>query len=210
MLINFCRSCVNPSVNCSTVSNDGYEVTNLISDSNKGFLAYSAIKPPIHIDFTFVCAIQLIRVLIWSSVGAQKSSGFELSVKSHDNSSLEYRKVSSGFLSHEHSGILFYRRDISQGGYRAPKNFLDRYIQISQGGVDNVRNLRISILKTANSVPAIGRVEIWGRVSTFCGKDIQAYVHGLWQNGNVQQPRVEVKKVLSDSGSTKDNHGYVN
>ncbi|EFN83981.1 RING finger protein 37 [Harpegnathos saltator] len=40
--------------------------------------------------------------------------------------------------------------------------------------------LRITICKTDNSVPALGRIEVWGTVSPRCGKDVVASVHTLW------------------------------
>ncbi|XP_043266901.1 RING finger protein 37 [Venturia canescens] len=182
MLINFCRKCMESSVTCSTVSNDGYEVTNLTSDSNQGFLAYSCIKPPIHIDFSFTCNVRMNHILIWPSVGAQKSSGFEISVKSAN----QYKQVSTGFLKSEHSGLLFYRRDLDSCSINIPQNFLCRYLKLSyEQNLENVQYLRISILRTENSVPAIGRVEIWGEVSAFNSRDTIQRVYNLWQHNNV-------------------------
>lgn len=196
MLINFSRKCMESSVTCSTVSSDGYEVTNLTCDSDRGFLAYSCIKPPIHIDFSFICNIQINHILIWPSVGAQKSSAFEISIISAN----QYKQVATGFLSPEHLGLLFYRRDTNPTSFDAPPHFLRRYLKLSHDeNLKNVQNLRISILRTQNSVPAVGRVEIWGRVSSFNSRKTIERVRSLWQNNNVETSTIGIKNTVNSS-----------
>lgn len=62
MLFNFCDPRLRPEIQCSTVSTEGYEVTNLITGTDKGFLAYACIKPPINIDVTFICNICIYNI----------------------------------------------------------------------------------------------------------------------------------------------------
>lgn len=180
MLLNFCDPRLRPEIKCSTISTEGYEVTNLTNDSCKGFLAYSCIKPPVDIDITFLCDIRINHILIWPSVGSQKSSGFQLycrNTNDHDTYSL----LSSGFLSPSDAGLLFYSSDIDPVKIPAPANFLKRYIKISTRYLNTyVRVLRVTICKTEKSVPALGKIEVWGTVSPRCGKDIVANVHTLW------------------------------
>jgi U-box domain-containing protein 5 len=182
MLVNFCDACLRTDVICSTVCTEGYEVSNLVNNSNKGFLAYSCIKPPVTIDFVFISNIQINHVIVWPQVGAQKSCGFQLSVKSSDTSNELFTDISNAFLQKEELGILFYRRDISNNmDISVPKQFVKRNIKAV-----NITNyasiLRLNILKTDNSVPAIGKIEIWGKVSPKCGKDVAMNVMALWVN----------------------------
>lgn len=180
MLFNFCDPRLRPEIECSSVSTEGYEVTNLISDSCKGFLAYSCIKPPIHIDITFLCNIQINHILIWPSVGSQKSSGFQLYSKNTNDENTPYTLLSNGYLSSRDAGLLFYPADID-AKHIAPANFLKRYIKVSMRYLTTyTHGLRITICKTENSVPALARIEVWGTVSPRCGKDVVASVHTLW------------------------------
>lgn len=183
MLLNFCDPRLRPEITCSAVSTDGYEVTNLISDSCKGYLAYSCIKPPIHIDITFLCNVRLNHILIWPAVGSQKSSGFQLYSKNTDDSNIPFTLLSNGFLDPHNAGLLFYPGDVDPAGIAAPANFLRRYIKASMGHITKYAHvLRITICKTENSVPALRKIEVWGTVSPRCGKDVIASVHTLWTN----------------------------
>lgn len=181
MLLNFCDPRLRPEIKCSTISTEGYDVTNLISDSCKGFLAYSCIKPPVHIDITFLCNIRINHILIWPSVGSQKSSGFQLYSKNTNDHSIPFTLLSSGFLSTSDAGLLFYPSDIDSANILAPANFLKRYIKMSMQHLTMYTNvLRITICKTEKSVPALGKIEIWGTVSPRCGKDVVASMYTLW------------------------------
>lgn len=181
MLLNFCHPCLRPEVTCSTVSTEGYEVTNLVSESSAGFLAYACIKPPINIDLTFLCNIQISRVIIWPVVGSQKSSGFQLLAKSTADSGAPFVTLSTAYLNNDEPGVIFYRRDLNETLTSAPNNFLQRYIKISDlRSVNGASNLRLRIVKTDNSVPALGKIEVWGRVSRCCGRDVIAGINALW------------------------------
>ncbi|XP_071570715.1 RING finger protein 37 [Temnothorax nylanderi] len=207
MLLNFCDPRLCPEIKCSAVSTDGYEVTNLISDSGKGYLAYSCIKPPIHIDITFLCNVSLNHVLIWPAVGSQKSSGFQLSSRNTNDNNIPYTLLSSGFLGSHDAGLLFYSGDIDPTGIPTPANFLRRYIKTSMRHLTKYAHvLRITICKTVNSVPALGKIEVWGTVSPRCGKDVVASVHTLWAKRQAPSP-LHVTEFKTDTTSidTRDN-----
>ncbi|XP_014216544.1 RING finger protein 37 [Copidosoma floridanum] len=201
MLVNFCDKVLRTDVTCSAVSTEGYEVTNLTSnDSEKGFLAYSCIRPPITIDFNFICNIKLSHVLVWPQVGAQKSSGFKLSVKSADASNQPFVDVSTGFLQKQESGIFFFRKDISHyAEVQKPSTFAERYIK-SLAVTNYVSTLRLSILKTDNSVPAVSKIEIWGLVSPKCPRDVVMNVMALLANKN--KP-IDSTKIFKSTPTTK-------
>ncbi|XP_070154938.1 RING finger protein 37 [Polyergus mexicanus] len=196
MLLNFCDPRLRPEIKCSTISTEGYEVTNLISNSCKGFLAYSCIKPPVHIDITFLCNIKINHILIWPSVGSQKSLGFQLYCKSTNDFSIPYTFLSSGFLSPSDAGLLFYPNDIDPAKIVTPANFLKRYIKVSMQHLTMYTHiLRLTICKTEKSVPALGKIEVWGTVSPCCGKDVVASVYTLWtkQQATLVLPITECK-----------------
>lgn len=182
MLLNFCDKCLRTDVTCSTINSEGYEVTNLVNDSNKGFLAYYAIKPPVYIDFSFICNIKISYIIIWPQVGAQKSCGFQLSVKTTNIKNEPFIDISTAFIKKEEQGVFFYRRDLQNSAdIFPPPNFAKRYIKTLD--ITNfVCSLRIGILKTENSVPALGKIEIWGQASPRCGKDVVSNVMALWSN----------------------------
>ncbi|KOC70977.1 RING finger protein 37 [Habropoda laboriosa] len=181
MFFNFCDSRLRPEIQCSTVSTEGYEVTNLINDSDKGFLAYACIKPPVNIDITFLCNICVSHILIWPQVGLQKSSGFQLYAKTSNDNSVPYSLLANGFLDSSNTGLLFYPSTVNPETISVPPNFLKRYIKPSLRYLSTyISSLRICICKTENSVPALGKIEVWGTVSPRCGKDTVASVFTLW------------------------------
>ena len=186
MLLNFCDPSLRTEVKCSTVSTEGYEVENLVNKSENGFMVYSCIKPPVHVDFHFVCNIRISHIIIWPSIGAQKSSGFQILAKSSDDTNTLYTTISNGYLKSFHSGILFHRSDIDPTKIYSPLNFLQCRMKSSESRLINyISKLRISVVKTENSVPALGKVEIWGNVSPQCGKDVVASIYSLWSQRNI-------------------------
>ncbi|KAG5317476.1 RNF37 protein, partial [Pseudoatta argentina] len=212
MFLNFCDPRLRPEIKSSAISTDGYEVTNLISGSYKGYLAYSCIKPPIHIDITFLCNISINHVLIWPSVGSQKSSGFQLSLRNTNDNDTPYTCMSSGQLSPHDTGLLFYSSDTDPTGIPTPPNFLRCCIKASKGSVTTkyAHVLRITIYKTVNSVPALGKIQVWGTVSPRCGKDVIASVYVLWAEQRafptVSGLKASVNAVNTTSVDTREIH----
>ncbi|XP_076164539.1 RING finger protein 37 isoform X2 [Ptiloglossa arizonensis] len=179
MLFNFCDPRLRPEIECSTVSTEGHEVSNLISDSDKGFLAYACIKPPVNIDITFLCNVSINHILVWPHVGSQKSSGFQLYAKTSNDNSVPYSLLATSFLDHSNAGLLFCLSD--HKAISVPHNFLKQHIKPSLRYLTTcLSNLRVCICKTENSVPALGKIEVWGTVSPRCGKDTVATICTLW------------------------------
>ncbi|KAG7190765.1 hypothetical protein KM043_006837 [Ampulex compressa] len=211
MFFNFCDPRLRPEIQCSTVSTEGYEVSNLISEHCNGFLAYSCIKPPINIDITFLCNIRIHHVLIWPSVGSQKSSGFQLYAKKTNDSNTPFTLLANGYLESTDSGLLFYPPGVDHNEIPTPSCFARRSIKSSLQHLTMYCNsMRLCICKTENSVPALGKIEIWGTVSPRCGKDMIASVHTLWskQQTSSYTPVAEVKhtpvtKVVNDRAGSK-------
>lgn len=169
-IYNFLDNKLNPRLAANCPATDGYEIGNLISENlkekSKGFLAYSAIKPPIDIDFEFICSINIYYILIWTTVDSQKSTGFEIFVKKHN---VDFTTASKVFT--DHSGIVLYKgkhlsviqkRDI-------PKDFDVHYSRSNAYALmSSAEKIRLRILRTKSSVPCIGRIEVWGCPSRIC------------------------------------------
>ncbi|KAK3913011.1 RING finger protein 37 [Frankliniella fusca] len=81
-LINLCNPAFKTVVSCDTISSEGYEVTNLLSEDcqkrKNGFLSDRFIKPPVEITLKFPFDVNLKYIQIGAVVGQQKSSGLEL------------------------------------------------------------------------------------------------------------------------------------
>lgn len=81
-LMNLCDPVFKATITCNTISSEGYEVTNLLSDDSekrrKGFLGDRFIKPPIEITLKFPFDINIRYIQISAEVGQQKSSGIEV------------------------------------------------------------------------------------------------------------------------------------
>ena len=188
-MINFCSPTLNPTVKCSTVSTDGYEVTNLVSsdadEARKGFLAYRAIKPPVSITINFCCRVNVSHVILWAQVGYQKSTGFEIYANCASRTKPEeYQKAAFGYLQEDEVGIIFYRRIHYQECLKSTKNLNSFAWKAIPGStcffLNNTGSLQIKIIKTKSSVPALARVEVWGRPSTSCDEIVQHNIFQLW------------------------------
>lgn len=187
MLINFCDERLRTNVNSETTTTEGHEVVNLISNNcDRGFLAYASIRPPVNVDFTFVCNVKIHKIIIWPSVGAQRSSGLKIFSKPTNDDNVPFSMIATCFLNGNERGVVFNRRDVATDNKcDSCVNFHRRTMRITERrAVDYCNSLRISIVKTDNSVPALGRVEIWGSVSSLCGRDVFAAVHLLLMHNN--------------------------
>ncbi|XP_011312617.1 RING finger protein 37 [Fopius arisanus] len=199
MLINFCQEFLKTTVTCDTISTECYEVENLLKNNSRGFLAYSCIKPPINIDFIFNCRIKINRIVIWPRIGAQKSSGFRVSVKSdrQDNFTI----VSSCFLKDNEAGAVFWRSE----GEKGPANFSSAFIGGNPLLLEKIKTLRLSIVKTEKSVPAVDRIEIWGFVSRWNRQDILGEMGEL-----ILKPLKDRLRTLEDEKTSRNGSQALN
>lgn len=168
-MYNFLDSKLTPNVKTDTPTSEGHEVNNLISEfthiRNKGFLAFSAIRPPVEVDFELICPVKIHYVTIWNTVNSQKSSGYEIYAKSDD---LEYKIIGKTFP--EGSGFAMCNRKLY--GKKKPDVPSDFSICFFKGNEYKRFNctdkIKIRIIRTDSSVPCIGRIEIWGEVARSC------------------------------------------
>ncbi|XP_076240769.1 uncharacterized protein LOC143183182 isoform X2 [Calliopsis andreniformis] len=100
------------------------------------------------------------------------------------------------------TGLLFYPLNVDHEEIFTPPNFLKRYIKSSFKYLTTyISNLRICICKTENSVPALGRIEVWGTVSPRCGKDTVASICTLWSKHH--------DFISETSEKSESNHSFI-
>lgn len=186
VMFDFLNSKLSPKIRCSSATMDGYEVENLISSSDliksRGFLSYTSIKPPVDVDFELLCSISLGYVFVSTTVGTQKSNGIELFAR--NGSSCEFVSIAKALFDKE-DGVFFCNSRLFSAS-SPPPNYNNRYhlcfLKSNRFRVFiNANHLRVRILRTARSVPCIGRVEIWGRVSKLCSATTANTVRSLMQ-----------------------------
>lgn len=184
-MYNFTDPSLLPNVTCNVISSEGYEVTNLISsDSEKrrrGFMVYNAIKPPVEITFQFICNINLSHICIWPTVGSQKSCGFEIEFKtSNGKGTDEFISVGQCSFGFE-PGIVFLRRNYRDSDVAVPSNFVKHFLVNKQNTLSSSDCLKIKIYRTFNSsLASLGRVEVWGTVSSSCTHSTKKTVGKLY------------------------------
>lgn len=186
-MFDFLNSKLSPKVRCSSAMMDGYEAENLISPNDltksRGFLAYTSIKPPVDVDFELICPVSLGYVFISTTVGTQKSIGLELLARNRKES--EFVSIARAFFNNNEDGVFFCNSRLFSIS-SPPPNYNNRFylcflkshsFRIFISAIE----VRVRILKTDKSVPCLGRIEIWGRVSKMCSETTACTIKRLMQ-----------------------------
>lgn len=186
-MFDFLNSKLSPKVRCTSAAMDGYEAENLISPNDltrsRGFLAYTSIKPPVDIDFELICPISLNYVFVLTTVGTQKTNGVELLAKNKKTD--EFVSIAKAFFSNTKEGIFFCNSRIFSLS-SPPPNYSGRfYLCFLKSDTFrvfiNASEVRVRILRTERSVPCLGKVEIWGRVSKMCSETTACTIKRIMQ-----------------------------
>lgn len=183
--LNFLCPKLKPKVKCSAVADDYYLPDNLISSdrqkNNCGFMAYPVTKPPIDLEFSLICNIELNCIKIWPQINSLKSTGFEIYISRSDDDNSIFEKVGS-YSNLTENGIVFVRSNEdtdnpwSDNGHFARSRFFR-----TTGALRSVRKVRVSIKQTNRCVPVMKRVEIWGRIAMSESNEIRNEIHSLSQ-----------------------------
>ncbi|CAH1185381.1 unnamed protein product [Phyllotreta striolata] len=172
-MLNFTNPCLLPKVVCKTPSTDDYGAENLISpnytDKMRGFISYPSIKPPVEIEFNFICPVNMHYIVLNTTVGNQRCSGIELFAKTDETDYL-----SIGKCVYDNPGIVFCNsRKYSKTN---PPPNIDGLFNLSFFKSNtfrcflNATAVKICIFKTNKSVPCMSSVEVWGTPSRQCSK----------------------------------------
>lgn len=177
----------------SCISREDYSVENLISPDirlrNKGFLCETFIRPPVSLTICFPFAFDIKLVVIGTRVGGQKSSGFQLSAGRCDN----VQKICSMIT--EKETVVFHdnNTDLSTFGSECDKYCFN--ISASRN-IRSAKMMTVRIFKTANSIPAIGKLEIWGKLSCSVPKEVQRTLTCNWEESkNPKKRQIETSCV---------------
>lgn len=209
MEFNFLIPKLLPKVSCSAPTVDNYEADNLINEVERirarGFLAYSSIKPPVDVDFKLLCPISISYILILTTVGTQKTTAIEILAR---NNNSEFISIAKAHLINEkESGIVACNSRLFSSG-KLPENYREGlklcfFKSNTFRTFTNATDVRIRILRTEKSVPCLGKVEIWGKVSRFCSEVTVRTVHQL-MNGKTNNctEKHETTRTSSDAHSS--------
>lgn len=186
----------------SCISREDYSVENLISPDlglrKKGFLCETFIRPPVSLTISFPYAFDIEYVVIGTRVGGQKSSGFQLSAGRNDN----VQKICS--LMTDKDTIVFHdsNTDLTTFGSDCDKCCFNK---LATRNIRSVEKMSIRIFKTANSIPAIGKLEIWGKLSCSVPKDIQQELICKWKESkNTKDKQIEFTKIQTTTEKNSD------
>lgn len=211
-LINLCNPVFKTVVTCDTISSEGYEATNLVSEDcqkrKNGFLSDRFIKPPVEITLKFPFDVNIRYIQVGAVVGQQKSSGLEFHSSSVPyNSSLcsgcpankqskgglicspTAERIGSIVLNDNERGVIFfcplqYGRQNPNPVPNVGPDFIQRSMMWKKRSViAHTSSLTLRIFKTCgSSIPAISSIEIWGGPSTCVPASQVSDIMKLWKS----------------------------
>ncbi|KAJ3640888.1 hypothetical protein Zmor_027421 [Zophobas morio] len=172
-MYNFLDPKLMPKLQCSAPAMDNYEPHNLISDNEavraRGFLAYTVTRPPIELEFEFLCSVDISFIILQTSIGNQKCTGIELFARSEASSYVSIakavyntpgltfctsRKYSRTNLPPNHdptNGLFFFKND-------TVRVFM------------NAKFLKVVIFRTERTVPCLGGIKVFGKPARSCSE----------------------------------------
>lgn len=162
----------------SCISREDYSVENLISPDpgirRRGFLCETFIRPPVSLTISFPFAFDIKYVVIGTRVGGQKSSGFQISAGRNDN----VQKICSMIT--EKETIVFHDNDTDLSIFGNDSEKCCFNISASRN-IRSAEKLSVRIFRTANSIPAIGKLEVWGKISFSVSKAVRQSIISNWE-----------------------------
>jgi len=204
--MNVCDPIFNAGIRLdgSCISREDYSVENLISCDavlrKRGFLCETFIRPPVSLTIRFPFAFDVKYVVIGTRVGGQKSSGFQLSVGRNDC----VQKICSAIT--EKEVIVFHdnNTDLSDCGNDCDK----RCFNISASrNIRSAEKLSVRIFKTANSIPAVGKLEVWGNISCSVPEEVRQAAICNWEE--VRKPKEKQTETAVARPAVTEKHSDV-
>lgn len=206
-MYNFLDPRLMPKVSCASPVMDSYEAENLINPKEtirrRGFLCYSVIKPPIDLEFIFLCPINISHIVLDTSLGSQKSSGIEILAKTPSSNYISICKT----ISEDNPHIVFCNSTRFSKN-NPPENDHTKkilFFKCNTGGIfTNATSIKLIIFKTIKSVPCLGSIKVIGTPAKTCSDVTVATIKRLL--GLVPRPvpadkstnRIEADKKLPD------------
>lgn len=204
---NFLHSRLLPKVTCSSPPMDNYEAENLINENeqirSRGFLAYTSIKPPVDVNFELLCPIGMHYILIVTTVGTQKTTGVEILARSNNS---DFISIAKTLLLNNETGIIACNSRMYSTSKPPSKYREDFQLCFFKSNTfrtfTNACELKVRIFRTEKSVPCLGKVEIWGKVSKMCSTVTVQTVNRLMQRQAVSEQKGELNPTGSASTDT--------
>lgn len=167
-MYNFLDAKLIPKVTSPSPATDNYEATNLIHENltirARGYIAYTIIRPPVELEFEFLCSVDIRYISINAVVGRQRCTGIEIFAKVDGL----YCSIAKGIFSKER--VVFctshYYSKLNPPEEGADLLFFKR----NEFRVfTNAKFVKIVIFKTdGKSVPCLGNIKIFGVPSKSC------------------------------------------
>lgn len=194
MLINFFHPRLKPTIECSTLTSEGFEVGNLISEDfqlfEKGFLAERFVSGPVILTIKFICPVTLKNIIIWPKVGSQRSIGFELTSLKHSKNTVieneDYQKFATGVSKLDVNTVIFHKEGYTIDAEKFGDSFRRTFFRCKHH--ENITSIRIKIFKS-HFVAALKKLEIWAEPSHSCDWKTKKYVRGLWSQ--ISKPSIQ-------------------
>jgi U-box domain-containing protein 5 len=177
----------------SCISRENYSVENLLSSDEelrkRGFLCETFIRPPISLTVCFSFSFDIKYVVIGTRVGGQKSSGFQLSAGRNNN----VLRICSMIT--EKDTIVFHdnNTDLSSFGNNYDKCCFN--ISASRS-IRSAEMLSVRIFKTVNSIPAISKLEVWGKISCNVSLQTRQIITLKWEES--KKPKAKQVEIINN------------
>ncbi|KYB24712.1 U-box domain containing 5 [Tribolium castaneum] len=190
-MYNFLDPKLSPKVSSSAPATDNYEASNLISENGavraRGFLAYTVTRPPVALEFEFLCPISVSFIALETSVGRQKCTGIELFAK---NSTTPFTSIARAVF--DKSGLTVCDSKTYNKSKPPPCHTPDkelRYFKSDQRRLwGDTTCLKVVIFRTDRSVPCLGAIKVFGAPSGSCSK-VTVETIGRIMGGSPEAPQ---------------------
>lgn len=172
--VNLVQHELGTTITSPHISSDGYDITNLLTNSSNGFLVEHFIKPPIFIHIEFICNIFVHEIIINTRVGTQKSKGIEILV--------DDTTVGKCFLNSQQDVVQWVRNSNTDKIKDCTRNDAFSKCNFYTGAhrhLNSTKRITIKVFKTENSsLVSMKNLKIFGSINkkTNTGQDIQKYV----------------------------------
>ncbi|KAF7997307.1 hypothetical protein HCN44_005584 [Aphidius gifuensis] len=94
-------------------------------------------------------------------------------------------------------------RNCDDDNFSIPSNFYS--LIINSGIIDRVKSLRIGIIKTNNSVPAIGKIQVWGEISSFNNPKVYKNIIQLLANKSNKNQHNKSNDIINKTENNVEN-----
>lgn len=168
-MYNFLDAKLMPKVTSTSPATDDYEATNLIDENlsirARGYLAYTIIRPPVEVEFEFLCPVEIRYISINAVVGRQRCTGIEVFAKAADGL---YYSIARGIFDKER--VVFCASQYYSKVNTPEENADVLFFKRNEFKVfSNAKFIKIVIFKTdGRSVPCLGGIKVFGVASKNC------------------------------------------